>query len=322
MIDSERTKIRWALMAAAATGVQVGAAMVASRYVIAEIPPASLALLRYVIALLFLLPFLPYRAWPRMPLKDLAVVMLLGMLQFGLLIFLLNFGLRFIASGQAALLFATFPLMTMVVAAAFGREALGWAKSLGVMLSILGVGAVVHSDLLSGVSLTAHPQGWLGVLAVLGAALTGAVCSVFYGPYLNRYATLPLAFLAMAGSILALGLAAWTEGFFAHPIMLSAPGWGAVLFIGASSGIGYLLWLYALAHASPTKVTIFLSLSPLTAAVLGVLLLGESFTVALAFGLLGVVSGLWVATRVSGNSEQKGQSTGGKPGLERRADKG
>ena len=48
-----------ALLAAAATGVQVGAAIVASRYVVGDVPPLTLALLRYAIGVLCLLPFVP-----------------------------------------------------------------------------------------------------------------------------------------------------------------------------------------------------------------------------------------------------------------------
>ena len=50
--------MKLALLAAAATGMQVGAATVASRFVLAEIPPLTLAMLRYAIALTCLLPFL------------------------------------------------------------------------------------------------------------------------------------------------------------------------------------------------------------------------------------------------------------------------
>lgn len=47
-----------ALPAAAATGVQVGAAFVASRMVVADVPPLTLAMMRYAIGLLCLLPFI------------------------------------------------------------------------------------------------------------------------------------------------------------------------------------------------------------------------------------------------------------------------
>ena len=51
-----------ALWAAAATGVQVGAAIVASRFVVAEVPPLTLAMLRYAIGFACLLPFALARA--------------------------------------------------------------------------------------------------------------------------------------------------------------------------------------------------------------------------------------------------------------------
>jgi drug/metabolite transporter (DMT)-like permease len=56
-------QVNLALLAAAATGVQVGAAIVASRMVVAEVPPLTLAMLRYAIGLLCLLPFIfqPFR---------------------------------------------------------------------------------------------------------------------------------------------------------------------------------------------------------------------------------------------------------------------
>lgn len=92
-----------ALWAAAATGVQVGAAIVASRFAVGEVPPLTLALLRYAVGFLCLAPF----AWPVLKLflahpsagrslsatasgvLDLAVMAALGIGQFAVLIALL-----------------------------------------------------------------------------------------------------------------------------------------------------------------------------------------------------------------------------------------
>ena len=71
----------------------------------------------------------------------------------------------------------------------------------------------------------------------------------------------------------------------------------AVGFIGISSGVGYWLWLWALTNATPTRVTVFLSLSPITAALLGLLLLGETLSIPLLAGLGAVMAGLWLAHR-------------------------
>jgi drug/metabolite transporter (DMT)-like permease len=71
------------------------------------------------------------------------------------------------------------------------------------------------------------------------------------------------------------------------------------VFIGLSSGGGYVLWLWALANTSATRVTVFLSLSPITAAGLGMLLLAEPVSSAMLAGLVCVVAGLWIAMRGS-----------------------
>ena len=281
-----------AILAGIITGVLVGAAMVATRFVIAETDPASLALLRYTIGTLGLVPpFLMMRR-VRFEGRDLLPIALLGIGQFGILIALLNYGLQFVNSGMAALLFATFPLMTMMLAAILRLEALTLAKSLGVLLSILGVGFAVSDRLaLPGQAETLLP----GVLAVLGAAFTGALCSVFYRPYLKKYPPLQVSVFAMLASVLFLAFPAADEGFFAAVPHFSVAGWGAVLFIGLASSLGYYTWLYALKHATPTRVALFLSLGPVVATLLGAAMLGEAVSGVFLTGLAGVIAGLWVA---------------------------
>jgi drug/metabolite transporter (DMT)-like permease len=85
------------------------------------------------------------------------------------------------------------------------------------------------------------------------------------------------------------------EGFFGSLPRFTTAGWLAVFFIGINSGIGYYLWLWALNHTTPTKVTVFLALSPITAAVLGAWLLSERISMMLLVGLACVVLGLWIA---------------------------
>src|SRR5215207_9711858 len=94
-----------------------------------------------------------------------------------------------------------------------------------------------------------------------------------------------------------LAVLAAAEGFFHTPLRITPAGWLAVGFIGVSSGVGYWLWLWALSNATPTRVTVFLSLSPITAAILGLLLLGEMLSLLLLAGLGAVMAGLWLAHR-------------------------
>jgi drug/metabolite transporter (DMT)-like permease len=281
-------------IAAAATGILVGSAMVATRMVVHQAGPASLALLRYGIGVCCLLPAVVLSRRTRFERRDLLPIALLGVTQFGILIALLNIGLAYIPSARAALIFATLPLLTMLLAAAFGRERLTRWKVIGVLLTIVGIGVALGEKALERGE---APQAWMGELAVFASAASGAICSVLYRPYLQKYPTLPVSTLAMFASVVFLAGLAAGEGFFTAWPHFSGGGWLAVLFIGLNSGVGYYLWLWALAHAPATRVTVFLSLSPVTAAVLGTLVLGEALSSAAAIGLVAVALGLVFAHR-------------------------
>jgi drug/metabolite transporter (DMT)-like permease len=101
----------------------------------------------------------------------------------------------------------------------------------------------------------------------------------------------------MAAAVLFLGLVAGLNHGLVETVPHLGGGWWAVVFIGLASGLGNFLWLWALGHTTPTRVTVFLALSPLTAAALGALLLGEALSAATLLGVAGVALGLWLATR-------------------------
>jgi drug/metabolite transporter (DMT)-like permease len=281
------------MLAAAATGVQVGAALVATRFVVDDAGPISLALLRYVVGFLCLLPFVLLAGKSaHIARRDLLPIALIGIIQFAGVVGILNFGLKYIPAGRAALIFATFPLITMLLAAALGHERLTVAKSAGVLLTIIGVGLALGDKVLER---GAAPNAWIGELATFFSAFCGALSSVLYRPYLRRYPALPVSALAMLASVGFLALLAAGEGFYDALPRFSAGGWAAVLFIGVSSGVFFYLWLWALERATATKVTVFLALSPITAAALGGLLLGEALTLLLLLGVACVALGLCVA---------------------------
>jgi drug/metabolite transporter (DMT)-like permease len=282
------------LLAAAATGVQVGAAIVASRFAVGEVAPLTLAMLRYAIGFACLAPFAwkAAAAFRQAPPRELAAMAALGIGQFGVLIALLNYGLKTVPAAQAALIFSLFPLLTLLLSAALGHERISAPLMGGVVLSIAGVAVSLAPKL--GTPAAGH---WWGEAAVLASAAVGATCSVLYRPYLRRHPTVPVSAFAMLASVLFLAVTALPEAWPSRVPAFSGQAWAAIVFIGVSSGIGYFWWLYALKHESATRVTVFLSLNPVTAALLGWAFLGEPpgrWAIA-AIGL--IAAGLWLATR-------------------------
>jgi drug/metabolite transporter (DMT)-like permease len=277
-----------ALLAAAATGVQVGAAITATRFVADAISPASLAFIRYAIGVACLVPIVVMAPRIRFARADVLPIALLGIGQFGVLIALLNYGLKTVPAGRGALIFASFPLLTLIVAALAGHERVTLAKLAGILLTLVGVGFALGDKIFGSAELA-------GELLIVAAAATGAICSVLYRPYLRRYPTLPVSAFAMAAAAGALLILALWDDLLVSPSRLTAAQWAATIFIGISSGVFYVVWLWALKTVAATRVTVFLSLSPITAIILGVTLLGEPVTAGMIAGVACVAAGLWVA---------------------------
>jgi len=125
-----------------------GTAAAITRYLVTGADPISLAILRWGIGFVCLLPaaFLLNVRWP--PWRDWPAVALLGLAFFGLFFILYNIAIGFTTAARATLALATLPLHTMVVAALLGVEPLTLRKSIGVGVAVLGMdeGHVVDNE--------------------------------------------------------------------------------------------------------------------------------------------------------------------------------
>lgn len=272
------------LWAAAATGVQVGLALLVTRALAGQVGPMTLAMLRYAVGVAVLLPVFLARPRVAVPRGDLWPILGLGVVQFGVLIVLLNLAVTRISAGQAAIIFALFPLLTLLMS---GRAGMGAKRVLGTLLSFAGVALC-----LGGAEV---PADWIGAGLAFAAALAGAICAILYRPYLQRYPTLQVGTRAMVAAVLALLPLALFEATPAEIASLPWNVWAGVVFIGLSSGAGYLLWLTALRHAPASEATLFLGLSPIVAGVGGRLFLGETLGAGFVLGLALALAGLMLA---------------------------
>ena len=77
---------------------------------------------------------------------------------------------------------------------------------------------------------------------------------------------------------------------------------GAALAFGGS--LGYFLWIWALQRSTPTRSSVFIALNPMTATLLGVLLLSEAITLTFILGLAGVIAGIVIANWQPGRNTE------------------
>ena len=280
-------------LAAATAAFSAGASVVATRLVIGETAPVTLAFYRYVIAVACMAPILPF-LWPRtgVPGREIVKIAMLGALFFGFFPWAFSAALQYTTAARGAIGLATIPIQTLIVAVLFRREALTRGKTLSVGLAFAGI-VVVFGPAALAVTST---DTLLGDGLMLLGAFSAAIFSVFGRNVLGRHGPVFVTALAMVFGLLALFPLAFASGAVESWPIFTRDGWFALIFLGTLGGaIQFSLFIWALRWLPPTRTVIYLTLNPISAMILAVQILGESITLVLAIGLFFVLSGILLA---------------------------
>ncbi|ABY28820.1 DMT family transporter [Methylorubrum extorquens] len=258
---------------------------------LSALPPLTLVVLRVGLAALILNAALPLAGF-RLPRgrEVWAAFFGMGLLNNVVPFCLIVWGQTQIASGLAAILNATTPLFTVVVAHLLtADERMTGNRLAGALIGLLGVAVMIGTA-----AFADHRSPLLAQLAVLGAALSYALAGVF-GRRFQRMGVPPLATATgqvTASTLLLLPAALLTD----RPWTLPMPGaavWGAVIGIAAlSTALAYLLYFRLLATAGATNLLLVTFLIPVTAILLGTGVLGESLEVRQIVGMALIGVGL------------------------------
>jgi drug/metabolite transporter (DMT)-like permease len=278
-----------------------GSAAAITRYLVSGADPIALAILRWGIGFLCVLPtaLLLKVRWPDG--KDLPAVMLLGLCFFGLFFVLYNIAIGYSTAARASLALATLPLHTMVVAALLGFEPLTLRKTTGVGVAVLGVIAALAAGL------SAAPAGaWRGELIMTCAVFCMAFYNVWSRPFIRRSSALGFLTVGMGTGAAALIVVGALTGSIVALKSFGSSQWIAGIYLGVGGGAAaFILWVMALQRASPTRVAATITVNPIAAGLLATQLVGEPITPNLVIGLVAVVAGIWIAT----TEAQKPQSS-------------
>ncbi|MEV8377649.1 DMT family transporter [Kribbella sp. NPDC056861] len=268
MTTTDRREGVLAAGAAAVTVVLWASAFVAIRHVGHEFSAGALSLGRLLVGSLLLGGFLfsRPRTWPAK--RDWRLLIVCGLLWFGVYNVALNEAEQRLDAGTAAMLVNIGPLLIALLAGLLLGE--GFPKQL-VIGSIAAFGGVV----LIGVSSSDGKAETWGVILCVAAAIAYAIGVVAQKPLLGRLPALEVTWIACtigAISCLPFGPALVRETADARP---STIWW--VVFLGAfPTALAFTTWAYALARTSAGKMGATTYLVPPLAIFLGWLLLDET----------------------------------------------
>lgn len=277
----------WSAALSSALG---GSAIAATRLLSGELAPELLAALRFGVGGLALLPLVLLLARRRYGGRDLLRVAALGCLGFGIFPIVYNASIGLTSASRAAMALCTMPLFTMLLAVLLRLEVLSPRRSLGVLVAMAGVALA----LLGGLGVA--PEGaWRGDLLMLGGTVLMALFNVLSRTGIARVGVLSFT----CGAMLAGALLNWILVLIlgSAAVLAEAPlaTWGIVAYLGLFGGVGaMLLWSVALKLAPVTVVAVSVTVSPLTATLVGAVLLEEPVTLPMLAGLVTVAVGIWL----------------------------
>jgi drug/metabolite transporter (DMT)-like permease len=303
---------------AATAAVLFGASVVAVRVAVQDIPPLSLAMLRFGQAALLLIGVLLACAPARLRVqrRSLPLLILLGAILFTLFPVTFNAGLRWTEASRGALMLATMPLWSAWLARRGAAERLSGRQLAGVVVSVLGIAlAFVDAHALHGGARALAGDGLL-----LATALLGASYGVLAKRALTREPAVTVTTYAMLFGTVLLTPAALVEGHLPALGRLDGRLLALVVFLGVPGGaLAFFLWTWALSRLNPTQVAVYVNLNPVVAALLGVWLLGERRSVAFALGFAAVVAGVGLVNwpsrppRIPADRDERSSSTHATP---------
>ena len=290
------------MLCAAAASIITGIALVATRYVVGQADGLTVAMLRYCVATVCLLPVAVIFYPVEVAKKDFFFIAALGALYFGIFPWCISSAMQFTTASAGSIVLACTPAVTLILAGLWGSERMTARKCLGVTLAIVGAGVAIGGAL---VVLTT--ASWYGHALMIAATVCGAVYAVFSKPYLAKYPPIVVTAIAM-GAGAAMLLCVWSVRNLPTGLPdLDARGWLVILFIGAIGGaLSFVLYAWALGRTAPTATMILLPLNPMAAIFTGVLFLGEPLTSGLFVGLALVIFGIFLVIDMTRGTKSSG----------------
>ncbi len=282
-----------ALMAIIIASVVGGAMPVFIKIALKEIPAFSFTFFRFLIASLFLIPFLLREKNSKRVSRKLIAISVLATVN----VFFFAFGVMLTTASAGQMLYTSVPIIAAILSYFLLKEKIGLRKALGVTLGFLGATTIVILPLLGK---SGFAGDLFGNLLIVVAVASFAVYSVLSKRIQERYSPL---YITTVFSLLTMFVAAifMVNDFANYPSWWNAVSLESIVatvYVGIfGTFIFHLLYQYAIKHGTPLIASMILYLQPLMTFIWAFALLGEMLTIVFVLGSIFTFIGVWMTTK-------------------------
>lgn len=201
---------------------------------------------------------------------------------------------QWVPSGLASVLYATFPLLTVVIAHfMLPGERLTLKGILGILAGFAGVAVIFSEDF--------QALGGSKVATAAAILLIAPLCAAFGGVAVKRWGAgvHPLSIAAVPMALTAVVMGTLSLFFDAgRPVTLDTPSTLALLYLAlCGSALPFTLYFWLLKHQTATSMSLINYVIPVIAVCVGTLFLDEPFTARIVVGTVLVLMGVGLALR-------------------------
>jgi drug/metabolite transporter (DMT)-like permease len=202
-----------------------------------------------------------------------------------------SYGLKYVSSTVAAVIVATIPLFSPILAWYFYKEKLSRTNLFGLVITFLGVSLVVLDN---SFNFTASPLGVaLEFVAVLGAIGYSSVLKGISHRY-NTFTIITYQNLIGATYFLPFWLGLEMNSFLQIPFDAKAF-WAIIKLAIFASTFAFILFTYSIRTLGINKSNIFINVIPVCVAIIAFIILGDRLNFHQMVGIAIVISGLFLA---------------------------
>lgn len=298
-MNTNLLKRSWPYAAIIAAHFIWGINFIAAKLTLQEIPPMSLAFLRFFLALLLLSPFLiTERKNFKLNKEDLPALFSIGALMVTFNIAFFYAGLTRTNVTSAAVLTMVIPVFSVLCGWWFLKEKVYVVNLIGIITGLLGAVAVIGLPLFA-VGGQVNSEVLLGDFLIILASISWVIGALLSKQMLKKYSTLTLTSIMFFVGVVtfffpALGEYAQNPGWISQVTYLGILG---LLFIAVASSISaYFLFEWGLGRLGIVKANLFQYIEPVVATSLGVLILNEQIRFSFVIGAALIALGVYWST--------------------------